>query len=118
MPSKSKAKGNRFERNVVDIFEDYGIKAVRAWGSNGAALGCHEEVDVLVEGKIKVQCKCRHKIAKYMIPSEEVDIQVIKEDRGDTLVVIKIEDYIKLLGGTHGSDKTLTGPASRSRHEK
>jgi|TARA_R100000789_G_C2931356_1_gene129283 Holliday junction resolvase len=97
MPSKSKAKGNRFERLVVDMLEDQKIKAVRAWGSNGAALGCHEEVDVLVMDKIKVQCKCRHKLANYIIPSEHVDIQIIKEDRGVPLVVIPMKDYIKLL---------------------
>ena len=52
MPSKSKAKGNRFERLVVDMSKDAGVPAKRAWGSNGAALGMHEEVDVLLNNKI------------------------------------------------------------------
>ena len=39
MPSKSKAKGNRFERQIVQDIEGKGLKAKRAWGSNGEALG-------------------------------------------------------------------------------
>ena len=42
----SKQKGNRVEREVVKIFEEYKWKARRAWGSNGQALGHHEEVDI------------------------------------------------------------------------
>ena len=43
MPNKSKAKGNRFEREIVEAIELHDIKAVRAWGSNGKAFGQHEE---------------------------------------------------------------------------
>lgn len=97
MPSKSKSKGNRFERLVVTLTQEAGIPAKRAWGSNGAALGHHEEVDVLIDDKIKVQCKCRKKIAEWMTPNENVDIQLIKEDRGMPLVVMPYEDYLELL---------------------
>tara|TARA_R100001463_G_scaffold42549_10_gene89150 strand:- start:92 stop:406 length:315 start_codon:yes stop_codon:yes gene_type:complete len=97
MGSKSKQKGNRFERLVVKLTQDAGIPAKRAWGSNGAALGHHEEVDVLINNDIKVQCKCRAKIAEWMLPNENVDIQVIKEDRGMPLAVIPYEDYLELL---------------------
>ena len=48
MASPSKAKGNRFEREIVNKMTSLGIKAKRAWGSNGASLGMHEEVDVLI----------------------------------------------------------------------
>jgi len=44
MPSPSKAKGNRFEREIVNTVLSSGFKKCkRAWGSNGAALGMHEE---------------------------------------------------------------------------
>ena len=64
--NKSKAKGNRFEREIVDAVELHEVKCVRAWGSNGRALGCHEEVD----------------------------IQVIKEDRGKIYVVQELYDWL------------------------
>ncbi len=97
MPSKSKAKGNRFEKLVEQMTIDSGIPAKRAWGSNGNALGHHEEVDVLIDNNIKVQCKCRAKIAEWMIPNENVDIQVIKEDRGIPYAVLPYDKYLELI---------------------
>lgn len=97
MAHPSKNKGNRFERLVVNITKDEGIPAKRAYGSNGQALGCHEEVDVLINNKIKVQCKTRKKIANWILPSEHVDIQVIKEDRGIPYAVLPYDDYLELI---------------------
>ena len=48
MPSPSKAKGNRFEREIVNEAKRAGCTAVRAWGSNGQSLGLHEEVDLTI----------------------------------------------------------------------
>jgi Holliday junction resolvase len=97
MAHPSKNKGNRFERLVVNITKDEGIPAKRAYGSNGEALGCHEEVDVLINNTIKVQCKTRKKIASWIMPSEHVDIQVIKEDRGIPYAVLPYDDYLELI---------------------
>ena len=93
-PNKSKAKGNRFEKEIVDTCELNEIKAVRAWGSNGRALGCHEEVDVLIDDKVKVQAKVRKKIPQWLKPSEHVDIQIVKEDRGKLYCIIELNDWI------------------------
>lgn len=100
MPNRSKQKGNRFERQIVDRTKDYfrnKIKVQRAWGSNGAALGLHEEVDILIGKNLKLQAKCRKRIGQWMLPNENVDAQVIKEDRGEPLVVMKYEDWCELL---------------------
>ena len=43
-----KQKGNRIERYCVNLTEGYGIKAKRAWGSDGRSLGWSEEVDLEV----------------------------------------------------------------------
>ena len=94
MPSKSKAKGNRFERDIVNICSDLGIKAKRAWGSNGAAIGQHEEVDVLVDEDFKIQAKCRKSIAKFLNPTEHVDAVVCKQDRGETLIIMPLKDFL------------------------
>ena len=94
MANKSKAKGNRFEREIVEAVELHEIKAVRAWGSNGRALGHHEEVDILINCDIKVQAKCRKVLPKWIKPNENVDIQVIKEDRGKMYVVQELNDWL------------------------
>jgi len=100
MPSKSKAKGNRFERLIVDMTKDYfnnKVKIKRAWGSNGAAMGQHEEVDVLIGKDFKIQAKCRKAIGQWMIPNENVDAQVIKGDREEPLIVMKYDDWLDML---------------------
>ena len=49
MPSRSKQKGNRFEREVVNRAKELHIGAERAYASNGLSLGHTEEVDVVVD---------------------------------------------------------------------
>ena len=101
MTHPSKQKGNRFERMIVDKAHSYDIGGERAWGSNGRSLGMHEEVDVLLEGDLRIQAKCRKKIAEWLKPSEVVDAVVVKEDRGETYIILRydefLDDYKKLL---------------------
>ena len=94
MSNPQKNKGSRFERKIVEICELHDVKSVRAWGSNGLALGEHPEVDVLINDNIKVQAKCRKKIATHMQPNENVDVQIIKQDRGPVLVVQELNDWL------------------------
>ena len=53
-----------------------------------------KEVDILINDEIKVQAKVRKKLPSYIIPSEHVDIQIIKEDRGKMYVVQELNDWI------------------------
>ena len=95
MPSPSKAKGTRFEREIVNTVLSSGFKKCkRAWGSNGAALGMHEEVDVLMGDNFKIQAKCRKKIASFLIPTEHVDAVICKEDRGEMLIIMRLDDVL------------------------
>ena len=96
MPSPSKAKGNRFEREIVNTVLSSGFnKCKRAWGSNGASLGMHEEVDVLMGDDFKIQAKCRKKLASFLVPTEHVDAVVCKQDRGDTLIIMRFDDWLE-----------------------
>ena len=93
MSHPSKLKGNRFERVIVDKAKDTGLDAKRAWGSNGMALGEHPEVDCLIDS-YKIQAKVRKKLPAYLIPSEEVDMVVFKQDRGEILMLLRYEDWL------------------------
>ena len=94
MSHPSKQKGNRFEREIVDKAKDRGLKdSKRAWGSNGMSLGEHPEVDCLIDG-YKIQAKVRKRLPKYLIPSDEVDAVVFKQDRGEILMLIRYEDWL------------------------
>ncbi len=96
MPSKSKAKGNRFERLCVDIAKEYNINAIRAWGSDGRSLGEDSEVDVML-GKYKAQCKTRKRIAKWLKPNTIIDFQLVKEDRGQIYAILTYESLLRLI---------------------
>ena len=97
MPSPSKQKGNRFEREVVNKAVQSGLTAKRAWGSNGASLGMHEEVDLVIgkEPEIKIPAKCRKTLATFLQPTEHVDAVVCKQDRGETLIILRFEDWLE-----------------------
>tara|TARA_R100000458_G_C8171981_1_gene172132 strand:- start:294 stop:623 length:330 start_codon:yes stop_codon:yes gene_type:complete len=101
MTHPSKRKGNTHEREVVNIAHSYGIDGERAYGSNGRSLGLHEEVDVLLEGDLRIQAKRRKKIAEWLKPTEVVDAVVVREDRGENYIILRYnefcDDYRKFL---------------------
>ena len=94
MSHPSKVKGNKFERDVVNKAKDFGLKSKRAYASNGESLGLHAEVDLIIED-YKIQAKIRKAIASYLVPNENVDAQVIRQDRGETYIVLRLDDWLK-----------------------
>tara|TARA_R100000808_G_C2125599_1_gene135925 strand:+ start:1013 stop:1315 length:303 start_codon:yes stop_codon:yes gene_type:complete len=96
MSSPSKRKGNSFEREVVKQAQDLGLDAIRAYASNGMALGEAEDVDVKISG-YKGQCKRRKRIAKWIKPPESCDIALVREDRGETFVIMSYSDFLTLI---------------------
>tara|TARA_R110002020_G_scaffold350545_1_gene563954 strand:- start:911 stop:1246 length:336 start_codon:yes stop_codon:yes gene_type:complete len=104
MPNRSKQKGDRHEREIVNQAIASGIPAKRAPGSNGENIGEHKEVDVKLGG-YRVQCKRRARVAEYIKPSEHVDIQIIREDNGTSLVVIEWFNFLDLLKAAGLSDE-------------
>tara|TARA_R100000231_G_C5328379_1_gene165587 strand:+ start:2352 stop:2693 length:342 start_codon:yes stop_codon:yes gene_type:complete len=99
MPSKSKAKGNRFERECVKIAKEYGLESKRAWGSDGRSLGLDPEVDITIE-EYTVQCKVRKRIASWLKPSEEIGdlhLQLVKESRGQIYAIVSMTRMMELV---------------------
>lgn len=97
MTSKSKVKGNRFERYLVDTAKELGLSAVRAWGSNGKSLGVAEDVDCIING-IAVQAKSRKKLPDYLQIPDSCAIVAIKQDYNEPMVLMKYMDWLKLIG--------------------
>ena len=93
MTHPSKRKGNTHEKEVVSIAASYGIEGERAWGSNGKSLGLHEEVDVLLEGDLRIQAKRRKRIANWLKPSEVVDAVVVREDRAENYIILRYDEF-------------------------
>ena len=96
MTHPSKRKGNGFERELVNQAVASGIDAKRAYASNGESLGMHAEVDLVVAGQ-KIQAKRRKKVPVIFRPSDQVDATAIREDHGETFVLIRWFDYLDLI---------------------
>jgi hypothetical protein len=96
MVHPSKNKGNNYERELVNEAIQEGIPAKRAYASNGRSLGMHEEVDCLVGG-FRIQAKRRKNVAAHLIPSEHVDCVATRSDRGETLVIMRWDDWLELV---------------------
>ena len=94
MAHPSKTKGNKFERDVVNTAKEFGLESKRAYASNGESLGMHAEVDLIIED-YRIQAKIRKSIASYLLPNENGDAQVIRQDRGEAYVVLRLEDWLK-----------------------
>jgi Holliday junction resolvase len=96
MPSKSKTKGNTYERELVDRLIKAGFKAKRSWGSDGRSLGLTEDVDILASKKnkeYKIQAK-RRKVIPHWLKLGNCDLVMVREDRGDTLIIMTLEDWL------------------------
>lgn len=104
MTAKNKARGNTVEREVVKSFTTDEYFAKRAWGSNGQALGLHEQVDVAVYRKagmsipgslyLKLQVKRKKSLPKFLGFTEHVDGVVFREDRGEKYIMLRLDDFI------------------------
>ena len=99
MAHPSKAKGNKFERDIVNKAKEFGLESKRAYASNGESLGMHAEVDLLIKD-YKIQAKIRKSIASYLLPNENVDAQIIRQDRGEAYIVLRLEDWLELISST------------------
>jgi hypothetical protein len=96
MTHPSKRKGNHYERELVSDAVALGIEAERAYASNGRALGHAEDVDCVIGGQ-RVQAKRRKALASFLRPSASVDAVAFREDRGETFVLLRWSDWLKLL---------------------
>lgn len=101
MTHPAKRKGNTGEREVVNLAKGRGLKAERAYASNGRSLGMAEDVDALIAG-LPVQVKRRARIAGYITPPEGATVTVLRADRGEWLAVMPYSLLLDLLEVNRG----------------
>ena len=94
----ARQKGDRFERQVVDACQADGIPAQRVplSGAAGGMFGGDIQVETRV-GRQKLECKSRADkwVAEYGW-LEGNDLLVVKRDRSEPLVIMRLADWIKL----------------------
>ena len=94
MPNRSKEKGDRYEREIVAMAEALGLKAYRHYLSRSPL---NDAVDIVVAGRdcqVKKEASGFKRIRAWM---EGVDALVVGSDREKPLVVVRLEDWLKLL---------------------
>lgn len=101
MTHPSKVKGNNYERELVAQAREKGLLAERAYASNGRSLGHSEEVDLVVEG-CRIQAKRRKHLPAYLALNEGVDAVTFRQDKGETLVLIRLDDFLDKIKETKG----------------
>jgi Holliday junction resolvase len=107
--SKSKIKGNAYERELVEYFKSRGFESERSRGSDGRSIGEAEDVDgfFMYKGKrVKFQAKRRKSVPKWL-DLGNCDIVVTRADRGTTTVLIDLDKFMDFIGGTEKIDPTL-----------
>lgn len=96
MPNRSAQKGTRFEVACVNRLKELGIDAQRVplSGAAGGQFGS----DLIVAGR-KIECKTRKRfIGQFLQWIEGNFALMVKEDRSETLVVMRLDDFAALLG--------------------
>jgi len=51
----------------------------------------------MIADAVRIQAKRRKNIANYITPDEEVDIQVVRENYGDSLAIVPLGFFLDLL---------------------
>lgn len=96
--NKSRAKGDRFEREVVAALTEAGIKAERVplSGAAGGMFGGDIQA-FLRSGREKLECKVRARAwkAEYGWLDGNYAL-VVKADRHEPLVILRLSDFQQL----------------------
>ena len=114
MAPPSKRKSNRFERELRDAFQKAGLRAERAYASNGANLitdagtRCTSDVDLLVEGALRVQAKRRKSVAQYLTPPEGTQVTIVREDLAEALAVVPLGFLVRLLAKVYRESERVS----------
>ncbi len=91
-----KRKGDRLERAVVNLFRAHDIDAHRV-PLSGSVKGYPGDVVVkLPQGDLCLECKSRKEFKTIYSWLGEKDGLILKGDRQPALVVLRLEDLLKL----------------------
>lgn len=98
MPNRSRDKGSRAEREIVELLRSHGLDAYRI-PLSGAVSGFKNDIEIrLANQVIKLESKVRAKgfrnIYRWL---QDSDGLVIKADREKTLIVLNLDLLAKVL---------------------
>lgn len=97
MANRSKQKGDRFEREVVNAMQDAGLAALRI-PLSGAMNGFKGDITCPVQGEDwRVECKVRQTGFAFLYDNlADNKALIVKADRSEPLVVLRASDFYRL----------------------
>ncbi len=97
--NRSRAKGDRFETEVVKTFLSEGIPAQRVPLSGAAGGMFGGDIQIIAgQRQLKLECKVRARAWKAEYGWLEGNYAlVIKRDRSEPLVVLRLSDFLNLI---------------------
>lgn len=97
MPNRSRQKGDRFERECIADLAELGIAAKRVPLSG--ALGGEHSHDLVLPDGLRAECKTRKRAWTDLFGflAKGPNVLFIKSDRTDTLAVLTLAEYARLL---------------------
>lgn len=98
MPNRSKQKGDRAERQIVELLRAYGLDAYRV-PLSGAALGFKDDIEIRFASQtLRLESKVRQSAFKCIYRwLKGSDGLVIKADREAALIVLDLGRFVSLL---------------------
>ena len=114
MANRSKQKGDRAERAIVELLRSAGLNAYRV-PLSGAVNGFMSDVEIRFQNEtLKIESKARSKgfsrIYTWLLGNDAV---VVKADYNEPLIFMRLEQWAKLLGQIrHNQAQTTTDKAS------
>jgi hypothetical protein len=99
MPSRSKQKGDRDERALVDAAKAAGLRARRV-PLSGAVADFKGDVEIITDNRLWT-AECKHRAEGfrqiYGWLADYIDVLTIRADRKPRLVVMREHDFFELL---------------------
>tara|TARA_R100001594_G_scaffold27121_2_gene51842 strand:- start:2736 stop:3068 length:333 start_codon:yes stop_codon:yes gene_type:complete len=98
-------KGYRGEVEVLELFENLNLQAMRSWGSDGRSMRNHQgrpyrsDVDVVAmigDWDMTIQVKRRKKLPAYL-QFKNCDLVATRQDRGKWVYILREDTFKKLL---------------------
>jgi hypothetical protein len=98
MPNRSKQKGDRCERQIVDLLRSHGLNAYRV-PLSGSCTGFKDDIEIRTPDRTwRIESKARANgftsLYRWLNGS---DVLVVRADRQRPLAVIDFEEFAKLL---------------------
>ena len=98
-------KGYRGEVEVLELFENLNIQAMRSWGSDGRSMrnakgqSYKSDVDIVAmidEWDLKIQVKRRKKLPSYL-QFRNCELVATRMDRGSWVYILQEDTFKELL---------------------